>query len=123
VDPPLDALIREQRPGDGRALASIWLDNARSYVERFPEDFRLPDEDGLAEFFRDVEALGTATAYQGRGLATLLVERCETWARERGATQISTSTYLASEVSVPFWERRMRFRRKGVNLVKRLREE
>ena len=167
MESPGDPLIREQRPGDGPGLARVWLDNARYYVERFPRDFRIPDEDGLAEFFdtpvpgpdavtfvaevdgdvvafayvrmsypdeharfqylapyaeprAHVDALGTADAYQGRGLATMLVERCEAWARERGARQIGTATYLESELSIPFWERRMGFRRKGVNLVKQL---
>src|SRR5262245_15691186 len=43
--------IRAARPGDGAGLARIWLDNARYYVERFPDDFREPAEAGLAEWF------------------------------------------------------------------------
>jgi GNAT superfamily N-acetyltransferase len=162
--------IRETRPGDGPGLARAWLDNARYYVERFPADFRIPDEDGLVEWFESslrcgrgpdeldlvavvdgevaafayarltepdehaarqmlapyverraqVEALGTADAYQRRGLATQLVEAVEAWARERGAVSISTTTYIESPVSVPFWEQRMRYRRRGITLVKQL---
>jgi GNAT superfamily N-acetyltransferase len=162
-------VIRPARRGDGVGLARIWLENARYYVERFPSDFRVPDEDGLAEFFDVpmadddaialvaevngevaafayarvsrpddharfqylapyvetrgyIEALGTGDAYQRRGLATLLVEACEAWAFERGATQMGTATYLASELSIPFWEQRMGYSRRGVNLVKRLEE-
>jgi GNAT superfamily N-acetyltransferase len=154
VDAPGDTVIRPARPGDGAGLARIWLENARYYVERFPDDFRIPDEDGLAAFFDTpiesddavtlvalvdgeiasfahariaqpdeharfqylapsvetrgyVEALGTADAYQGRGLATRLVEACEAWARDLGASQMGAATYLDSEVSIPFWERRM----------------
>ena len=160
-------MIREQRPGDGAGLARIWLENARYYVERFPDDFRIPDEDGLAEFFdtpvpgpdavtfvaevdgevaafayarmtypdeharfqylapyveprAHIEALGTGDAHRRRGLATQLVEACEAWARERGSKQVGTATYLESAVSIPFWEERMGYRRRGVNLVKRL---
>jgi ribosomal protein S18 acetylase RimI-like enzyme len=43
--------VRATRPGDGAALARIWLDNARYYVELFPDDFRMPDEAGLGEWF------------------------------------------------------------------------
>ncbi|MEN3341069.1 MAG: hypothetical protein V7644_473 [Actinomycetota bacterium] len=43
--------VRSARRGDGAALARVWLDNARYYVGRFPDDFRLPDQAGLAEWF------------------------------------------------------------------------
>jgi len=41
--------VRAAQPGDGAGLARVWLDNARYYVDRFPDDFRMPDEVGLAE--------------------------------------------------------------------------
>ena len=159
-------MIRPARAGDGPALARIWLENARYYVDRFPADFRLPEADGLAERFErpvdedaiflvaeldgavgayafariarpdeearfqylapyaenraHVEALGTGDAHLRRGLATRLVEACEAWARERGAVRISATTYAASEVSVPFWEERMGYERRGITFVKRL---
>jgi GNAT superfamily N-acetyltransferase len=162
--------VRAARPGDGAALARVWLDNARYYVGLFPDDFRLPDEAGLDEWFEQwlagpreaselrlvgvvdgevgafvyarltepdehasrqmlaehpyprvhVEALGTADAVQRRGVATLLVEAAETWARENGARAISAETYLESPVSIPFWEQRMGYRRRSVKLTKRL---
>jgi GNAT superfamily N-acetyltransferase len=43
--------VRAARPGDGPGLARIWLDNAHYYLARFPDDFREPDETGLAEWF------------------------------------------------------------------------
>jgi GNAT superfamily N-acetyltransferase len=67
-----------------------------------------------------VEALGTADGYQRRGLATQLVEAVEAWARERGVRAISAETYLDSPVSIPFWERRMGYRRRSVKFTKRL---
>jgi GNAT superfamily N-acetyltransferase len=42
--------VRAPRPGDGAAIADILLDSARYYVELAPDDFRIPDEDGLVEF-------------------------------------------------------------------------
>jgi GNAT superfamily N-acetyltransferase len=67
-----------------------------------------------------VEALGTADGYQRRGLATQLVEAVEAWARERGVRAISAETYLDSPASIPFWERRMGYRRRSVKFTKRL---
>ena len=162
--------VRAAQPGDGAALARVWLDNARYYVDLFPDDFRMPDEAGLGEWFEvrlaqprsesevhlvavvdgsvrafayarltdpaehatrqmladypyrraHVEALGTAEAFQRRGLATALVEAVEAWAREKGARAISAETYLESPVSIPFWEQRMGYRRRSVKLTKRL---
>jgi GNAT superfamily N-acetyltransferase len=162
--------VRPARSGDGPGLALIWLDNARYYVELFPDDFREPEEAGLVEWFEahlarprveselhlvavfdgtvaafvyarltepdehanrqmladhpyrrvHVEALGTANAFQRRGLATRLVEAVEAWARSRGARAISAETYLDSAVSIPFWEQRMGYRRRSVKLTKRL---
>jgi GNAT superfamily N-acetyltransferase len=43
--------VRAAQPGDGAALARVWLDNARYYVALFPDDFRMPDEAGLGEWF------------------------------------------------------------------------
>lgn len=162
--------VRAARPGDGAALARVWLDNARYYVELFPHDFRVPEEAGLEDWFEaqlakprhadelhlvaaidgsvgaflyarlaepdenssrqmladypyrrvHVEALGTADAFQQQGLATALVEAAEEWARELGARAISAETYLESPVSIPFWERRMGYRRRSVKFTKRL---
>lgn len=162
--------VRAARPGDGAGLARVWLDNARYYIRLFPDDFRLPDEAGLDEWFeaqlaqpRDgselhlvavvdgsvaafayarltepdedasrqmlaesplrrvhVEALGTADAYQRRGLATSLVEAVEAWAHGQGARAISAETHLQSPLSIPFWEQRMGYRRRSVKLTKRL---
>ena len=43
--------VRAARPGDGAALARIWLDNARYYVGLFPDDFRMPETAALDEWF------------------------------------------------------------------------
>jgi GNAT superfamily N-acetyltransferase len=67
-----------------------------------------------------VDSLGTGDAFQRRGVATALVHAVEEWARSRGATSIEAETYLASPVSIPFWESRMGYRRRSVKLTKRL---
>jgi GNAT superfamily N-acetyltransferase len=86
-----------------------------------------PDEHANRQMLSDyphrrvhVGALGTADVFQRRGLATQLVESVEAWARERGARAISAETYLDSPVSIPFWERRMGYRRRSVKFTKRL---
>lgn len=42
--------IREARPGDGVGLARIWMENAHYYVGLAPDDFQMPQAEGLAEF-------------------------------------------------------------------------
>jgi GNAT superfamily N-acetyltransferase len=39
--------VRAARPGDGPAIAQIHLQAARYYVGLAPDDFRIPDQDGL----------------------------------------------------------------------------
>jgi GNAT superfamily N-acetyltransferase len=165
----LARVTRDVRPGDGEALAAIWLEHARYYAALFPDDFRLPSIEGLADDLdagaRErhddrlrlvaevdgvvaaylsahveppiehaewqmvaelaetrlvIDSLGTADAYQRRGLATELVEAAEAWGRARGATVAWTDTHAASPVSVPFWEQRVGYRRREVRLTKRL---
>jgi GNAT superfamily N-acetyltransferase len=48
-----------------------------------------------------IDALGTAEAFQRRGVATALFEAAEEWAREQGAVRV-----INSPLSIPFWERR-----------------
>lgn len=43
--------MREARPGDGGGLAELHLDMARYYVALAPNDFQMPETEGLAEFF------------------------------------------------------------------------
>jgi GNAT superfamily N-acetyltransferase len=45
--------VRAFRAGDGEGCASAWLDAARYYVGQEPENFQLPAEAGLAEWFED----------------------------------------------------------------------
>ena len=161
--------VRDARPGDGDAIAAIWLANAEQYLERHPDDFRRPELAGFAEELdaslgdendvrlrliaeRDDEiagylfaridepvanaarqmvphlaetrlwiaALGTAPAHQRHGVATALVDAAEEWGRERDATVSLLDTFAESELSVPFWERRMGYGVRSLVLRKRL---
>jgi GNAT superfamily N-acetyltransferase len=67
-----------------------------------------------------VNAVLTAEAHQRRGIATLLVEAAERWGREEGATVALLDTWAESPVSVPFWERRMGYRRRSIVFRKQL---
>jgi GNAT superfamily N-acetyltransferase len=40
-----------------------------------------------------IDALGTANAYQRRGIATALVEAAEEWGRDKGAAVAILDTY------------------------------
>jgi ribosomal protein S18 acetylase RimI-like enzyme len=55
-------VLREPRPGDGAALAELSEENAAYYAERFPEDFRIPDEEGRVEFSEPGAEENTETA-------------------------------------------------------------
>jgi GNAT superfamily N-acetyltransferase len=61
-----------------------------------------------------INALLTAEAYRRRGVATRLVEAAEEWGREQGATVALLDTFYDSPVSVPFWEKRMGYRRRSI---------
>ena len=67
-----------------------------------------------------VNAVLTVARYRRRGVATVLVERAEDWGRERGATVVLLDTWADSPVSVPFWEQRMRYRRRSIVFRKQL---
>jgi ribosomal protein S18 acetylase RimI-like enzyme len=48
----VDLTVRRAQPGDAEALAHSWLEGARELIELAPERFRMPDAEGLVEFFR-----------------------------------------------------------------------
>ena len=61
-----------------------------------------------------INALLTAEAYRRRGVATRLVDAAENWGREHGATVARLDTFYDSPASVPFWEKRMGYRRRSI---------
>jgi GNAT superfamily N-acetyltransferase len=67
-----------------------------------------------------INYVGTSKEHWRRGVATSLVEAAEAWGRERGATVALCDTYVGSPVSMPFWEKRMGYRRRAVIFRKRL---
>jgi GNAT superfamily N-acetyltransferase len=67
-----------------------------------------------------VSALGVEQAYQRHGVATRLMEAVEQWGRDRGAVFVSLDTWIHSRQSVPFYERRMGYRRASIVFEKRL---
>jgi GNAT superfamily N-acetyltransferase len=67
-----------------------------------------------------IEYLATAPDSRRRGVGTLLVEAAETWGRDAGASIAETSAYHGSALSVPFWEERMGYEERSVNLQKDL---
>ncbi len=70
-----------------------------------------PLEDAPKQVLRELAAsrgtidfLGVLRSRWRRGIGTRLVEAGEAWLRERGATVLAVDTYIASPVSVPFYE-------------------
>jgi GNAT superfamily N-acetyltransferase len=48
--------VRALRAGDGAGCARAWLDAARYYVRMDPENFQMPAEEGLADWFEQGHA-------------------------------------------------------------------
>jgi GNAT superfamily N-acetyltransferase len=61
-----------------------------------------------------INYVGTADAYKRIGVATRLVEAAEDWGRSQGAVASVCDTYIDSQLSVPFWEKRMGYSRRAI---------
>jgi GNAT superfamily N-acetyltransferase len=82
---------------------------------------RLPDDSARFNGNRDlrerrlfINAVITAEAHKRKGVATALVQAAEAWGRRHGARVSLCDTYYDSPQSVPFWEERMAYRRRGI---------
>jgi ribosomal protein S18 acetylase RimI-like enzyme len=87
----------------------------------------LPAESAARNFVRDVgrmrlsvEVLVVQTAYRRRGIGTSLMRAAEAWGRDRGAEIAVLDTFVGSELSVPFYEKRMGYNRRTIRFRKRL---
>ncbi len=65
-----------------------------------------------------VDILVVQTAYRRHGIGTRLMEAVEEWARAKEASVMLIDTYIESELSVPFYERRMGYKRRAVRFRK-----
>jgi GNAT superfamily N-acetyltransferase len=74
----------------------------------------------LGETQLHIDYVATSTSHRRTGVGTMLVAAAEEWGRARGATVASTTTYVDSPLSMPFWQRRMRYTARSVNLIKQL---
>jgi GNAT superfamily N-acetyltransferase len=87
----------------------------------------LPEPGAARQISRDlsqtrlrIDYLAAAEPNRRQGVGARLVEAAEAWARSRGATVAETWTYHRSPLSVPFWEDRMGYQERSVNLRKSL---
>jgi GNAT superfamily N-acetyltransferase len=86
-----------------------------------------PVEDAARQMLRElgqvrvfVNLLDVEEAYRRRGVATRLMHEVEQWARANGAVLVMLDTYIGSPLSVPFYEKRMGYRRQAVIFRKSL---
>jgi GNAT superfamily N-acetyltransferase len=67
-----------------------------------------------------VNALAVHSAFWRRGIGRQLLEAAENWGQGRGARAVSLDTYIHSDVSVPFYEHGMGYRRQSLVFSKAL---
>jgi ribosomal protein S18 acetylase RimI-like enzyme len=65
----------------------------------------------------EIDALAVAGPYRRRGIGRLLMSAAEEWGRARGAEQFGLDTYVASPLSVPFYED-LGYTRRSIRFVK-----
>ena len=83
-------------------------------LQRPDETARWQGQRDLSDIRLFINFVGTANAYKRQGVATNLVKAAERWGRERGAVVALCDTFIDSPMSVPFWERRMRYERRAI---------
>lgn len=89
-------------------------------IQRPMESARWQSQRDLGVIRLFIAFVGTADRFKRTGVATILVEAAERWGRERGARAVTCDTWIDSPLSVPFWERRMRYSRRAIILRKEL---
>jgi GNAT superfamily N-acetyltransferase len=87
----------------------------------------LPPEHATRNFVRDVgrtrlsvEVIVVQAAYQRRGVGTRLLQEAEPWGRDQGAEIAVLDTFVGSDLSVPFYGKRMGYVRRTIRFRKRL---
>jgi GNAT superfamily N-acetyltransferase len=121
-----EELLRRPRPDD-----AVWLvaEVDGRVVGDVAARLEGPAEDASRQVLRDlgrtrlyVDALGVEEAYRRRGVGERLMRAVEEWGRDRGAVRAVLTTYHASPLSVPFYERRMGYERRSIVFEKWLDE-
>ncbi len=100
---------------DGEVVGALW-----ARVEPPHPDARYQVLPAVGQTRLHVDYVVTGEAHRREGVGTKLVAAAEDWGRERGATVALTVTFAASPLSIPFWQERMGYRTRSVNLVKPL---
>jgi GNAT superfamily N-acetyltransferase len=65
-----------------------------------------------------VNAMGVDRAHWRSGVGTALMCAAEEWAKAGGATRTCIDAYIESPVSVPFYEKRLGYRRRSIKFCK-----
>jgi GNAT superfamily N-acetyltransferase len=129
--PSTDGLVEffEKRLGRPGSEDSVWLvaEVGGQVIGAISARLERPAEDAARQVVRYlgqirvyVDALSVAEAYRRQGVGTRLMEAVEQWGRDRGAVCVMLDTHARSPLSVPFYERRMGYRRRSIVFEKRL---
>jgi GNAT superfamily N-acetyltransferase len=127
--PDETGLAESLRPGssaDTSASLFIVAENDEEIVGYLYAELVYPDASARFQSNSDlsavrlfIHAVGVLQRQWRQGIASALVEAAEAWGRERDATLALCDTWIASPVSIPFWER-MGYLRRSVRLRKPL---
>jgi GNAT superfamily N-acetyltransferase len=101
---------------DGRVIGSL---AARLEFPEPDADSQLTRDQGRTRLA--VDALLVVQEDWRHGAGAALLEAAESWGRSEGAEVVRLDTYAHSPVSVPFYERRMGYRRRAIVFEKPLR--
>jgi GNAT superfamily N-acetyltransferase len=133
-EPDFEGLVDwfEQGIAETRGKDTLWLvaeDNGHvigvieAAIAQPAPDARWQLQRDLSRVRLVINALAVVEGQRRNGVGTALMEAAEAWGREKGATVAVTDTNLSSSLSVPFYERRMSYRRQAVILRKTLQPE
>ncbi len=116
LDEPLaEGDLRLVAEVDGRARGEV---SAHIEGPRDDADRQILREHGRTRLL--VDLLMVEEPFRRHGIGTALMRAAEEWARSMGAASVYLNTYIDSPTAVPFYERRMGYRRKTLGFTKAL---
>lgn len=130
LDPDADGLapwLEERALSNATGDRCVLVAEADGQVVGYVVALQHPSPAAARNFVRElgkvrvyVDLLVVGAAYRRRGIGTRLMDAVEGWARSRDAEILLLDTYIGSDLSVPFYERRTGYTRRALRFSKTL---